>query len=103
MQYVSAAGKSVIGDVVVRRSKQGDLQLAFSSGPGFPLMRLSQSGTVARAEGVLARGSWQGAPERAPQHLRGWIRLARTVAAGNVDRNLTLTAEGERFVCRFGS
>ncbi len=108
MQYVSAEGKSIIGEVVVRRSKQGDFQLAFSSGPGFPLMRLWKSGDRLRAEGALARGSWQGAAGKAPKPLQGWVSLpARFEAAvkGAAPAHFTISAPEtrERFAFHFGS
>lgn len=80
LQYRSATGRSVIGDVVVRRSARGDFQLAFSSGPGFPLLQLRQSGDLARAEGALARGSWQGRVANAPAPLHGWLALRKAFA-----------------------
>jgi hypothetical protein len=75
-----AGQRSVVGDVVVRQSGS-NLQLAFSSGPGFPLMRLWVGGDQARAEGALARGSWHGNPGHAPAALRGWVKLAPAFAA----------------------
>lgn len=70
--------RSVVGDVVVRRSGTAEFQLGFSSGPGFPLMQLRLSGDHARAEGALARGSWQGSVATTPKPLRSWVNL-RTV------------------------
>jgi hypothetical protein len=103
MQHIAPNGKSVIGDVVIRRSKQGDFQLELSSGPGVPLMRIFQAEGRGRAEGVMARGSWQGDPTRAPKHLRGWFRLAHVFSVKGHNRDLKITEEGEQFVFRFGS
>lgn len=75
LQYRSAEGRSVIGDVVLRSSPAGDFQLDFRSGPGFPLLRIWQSGASARAEGVFARGTWQGRAAVAPAPLHGWMQL----------------------------
>jgi len=74
-QMYYSGTRSVVGDVVVRRLGQSDFRLEFSSGPGFPLMRLSQSAIRSRAEGVFAHGSWQGGAEHAPKLLRSWLHL----------------------------
>ena len=77
MHYANNAGRSVIGEVVVRRPVQGgDFQLQFSSGPGIPLLKLSESDDgFARAEGIFARGHWQGKIASAPAHLKNWVQL----------------------------
>lgn len=81
MHYSNAAGKSVIGEVVVRRSPYPDaFQFQFSSGPGFPLLKLYESGLCVRAEGLFARGSWQGSAASAPAHLRHWVQLREVFA-----------------------
>lgn len=96
MHYSNAAGdksKSVVGDVVVRRSPDGrEFQLQFSSGPGFPLLKLWQSGDDARAEGVFARGSWHGkyAAGRGgnvPDALHNWLRLREVFGQLSPGRN----------------
>jgi hypothetical protein len=74
-------GRSIIGEVVVRRAPAGDdFQLQFSSGPGFPLLQLWQSGDSARAEGALARGKWQGRAGSAPVALRRWVQVREVFA-----------------------
>jgi hypothetical protein len=40
----SGSGRSVIGEVVVRRDAAQHFQLSFSSGPGFPLLKLWATG-----------------------------------------------------------
>lgn len=70
---------SVIGEVVIR-AKGDDFSLTFLSGPGFPLMKWQQSGSDARAEGVLARRPWQGDVAQAPESLRGWAKLSKFFA-----------------------
>jgi hypothetical protein len=87
--------RSVIGDVVVRRSGASDFQLAFSTGPGVPLMRLWESGDRARTEGALSRGAFSGNPAHAPSHLRGWLSLREVFAA--------VPAQGGKFSGSFGS
>jgi hypothetical protein len=105
LQYRSGTGRSVIGDVVLRRSPDGrDVQLAFSSGAGFPLLRLALSGARLRAEGPLARGSWEGDAARAPKHLQGWAgatqMLART-GLGNKARFEDASGSGDVFTFVF--
>ena len=82
----TAAGKSVIGEVVVRRSGTENFQLSFSSGPGFPLLKLWASGESGRAEGVLARGQWQGLLSQAPSQLQSFTRLPEVFAAISPER-----------------
>jgi len=104
LQYVGG-GRSVIGDCVVSRRGATDFQLEFSSGPGFPLLRLSRAGQIARAEGVLARGAWQGDPQQAPEQVRGWMRVAHSRAVpGSETRQIIDSPEtGERFVFAFSN
>jgi hypothetical protein len=88
MHYSNAAGKSVVGEVVARRSPDGrEFQLQFSSGPGFPLLKLWQAGDNARAEGVFARGSWHGRSAAAPPALKNWVRLREVFAQLSPGRN----------------
>ena len=71
----SDAQRTVIGDVVVQRRGEQDFQLEFQKAGGIPLLTLREDATTARAEGLFARGSWQGAPSAAPRHLRNWVAL----------------------------
>jgi len=66
---------SLIGEVLVRFSKQGDFELTFTKGPGVALLTIHQDATFARVEGPLARGRWSGPSDRAPERLRGWLAL----------------------------
>ncbi len=103
LHYTSAAGRSIIGDVVIRRSPHDDFQLEFSSGPGFPLLRLWQSGELARVEGALAHGAWQGSASKPPRHLHAWFRLRDTFAHQVNPRHVSATLAGERFDFHFGN
>ncbi|HEV7404532.1 MAG TPA: hypothetical protein VGO11_16445 [Chthoniobacteraceae bacterium] len=88
MHYSNAAGKSVVGEVVARRSPDGsEFQMQFSSGPGFPLLKLWQAGDNARAEGVFARGSWHGLSAKAPPALKNWVRVREVFAQLSPGRN----------------
>jgi hypothetical protein len=64
---------SLIGEVLVRFSKQGDFELTFTKGPGVTLMMIRQNASFVRVTGPLARGSWSGSTTNAPTRLRGWL------------------------------
>ncbi len=66
---------SLIGEVIVRYSQAGDFELIFSKGPGVTLLTVRQDNQFVRVSGPLARGSWSGPPNEAPQRLRGWASL----------------------------
>lgn len=89
----SGAGKSVIGEVVVRHDTSQHLQLSFASGPGFPLLKLWMDGEMMRAEGVLARGEWQGRISAAPPRLQVWAQLPAAFAAVSPSRPAIEKAE----------
>src|SRR4051794_1919216 len=74
LQY-RGAKTSLIGEVLVRYSTQGDFELTFSKGPGVTLLLVQQDDNFVRVSGPLARGSWSGPPSQAPVRLRGWISL----------------------------
>lgn len=73
----------VVGEVVVTRRAPQDFQLEFVKGGSFRLLKIWVSGGKARAEGVLARGSWHGPIEKAPGHLRHWMNLPAIFAAAD--------------------
>lgn len=66
---------TLIGEVLVRYSKQGDFELTLTKGPGVALITIMQNDTFARARGPLARGTWSGSTKEAPVRLRGWFSL----------------------------
>lgn len=74
LQY-STSKRSIIGEVVVTTLVNREFQLDFMAGPGFPIMKLRQSGDIAHAEAAFARASWSGKTEHAPGKLRPWIAL----------------------------
>ena len=94
--------RTLIGDVVVQQRETTDFQLEFQKTGGFPLLTLRADATTARAEGLLARGSWQGAPSAAPKHLRGWVGLREALQkpAGPV-RTVDFPADEQHFVFQF--
>jgi hypothetical protein len=66
---------SLIGEVLVRYSNNGDFELTFSKGPGVTLLTVRQDRQFIRVSGPLARGSWSGPPNETPERLRGWGSL----------------------------
>lgn len=80
LHYQGVGERSVIGEVIVRRSGTRDFALSFLSGPGFPLLKLQVSGDDVVAEGMFARGRWRGKVANAPKQLRSWIALREVFA-----------------------
>ncbi len=74
LMYASPTAK-LIGEVVVRFSKNGDFELTFSKGLGVNLIVVREDATFARVEGPLAGGDWMGPIAQAPEQLRGWLQL----------------------------
>ena len=73
---------TLIGEVLVRFSKNGDFELTFTKGPGVTLLVLHQDAAFARVEGPLARGRWAGPIDRGPHRLRGWLALRDVLMQG---------------------
>ena len=90
---------SLIGDVVVRTSPAGDMELTFSKAPAFTLMTIKQNATFGRASGPLAHGSWSGPTANAPHSLRGWFSLREKILAGS--SHIQFNSGGESFNLRF--
>lgn len=90
---------SLIGEVLVRTSKAGDMELVFSKGPGVTLMSVRQDAEFASAEGPLARGHWAGPIASAPERLRGWFALREKILAGGAA--VQFVSGGESFNLRF--
>ncbi len=90
---------SLIGEVLVRTSPAGDMELVFSKAPALTLLTIRQDAQFASAEGPLAPGRWSGETARAPERLRGWFALREKVLSG--DRSVRLTSGAESFHLRF--
>ena len=90
---------SLIGEVLVRYSAAGDLDLVFSKGPGVTLFRLRQDAQFGSAEGPLARGRWSGPVANAPARLRPWFVLRDKIAAGG--SSIRVREGGESFNLQF--
>ena len=105
------ARTTLIGEVFVRYSKNGDFELTFSKGAGVTLLALRQDNSFAEIKGPLVRGGWSGQVEQAPQRLRGWLalreKLIRALATaspsrGGQDRHAVRYVAGtETFLFRF--
>lgn len=67
--------RTLIGDVVVQQRGNDEFQLDFIKGGGLPLLSLREDAASARVEGLLVRGSWQGAPDAAPRAFQAWMKL----------------------------
>lgn len=95
------AKTTIIGEVVVRFSKNGEFELTFSKGPGVTLLVLRQSNTFAQVKGGLARMGWSGPVERAPKQLRGWLELRDRIIHSQGQQPIRLVSGAESFILRF--
>lgn len=91
----------MIGEVLVRFSKAGDMELTFTKGPGFPLLQVRQDANFARVKGPLARGGWSGSTSQAPPRLRGWLQLRDVLMASPEKRSVRHSVGSETFIFRF--
>jgi hypothetical protein len=92
---------TLIGEVLVRFSKAGDLELTFTKGPGFALLEVRQDANFASVKGPLARGSWSGPTTQAPARLRGWLQLREVLMASGEKPTVRHSVRDETFVFRF--
>jgi hypothetical protein len=79
LQFANAK-RSFIGEVVVSSDRDREFQLDFSAGPGIPIMKLRQSGGIARVEAIFARTTWQGGTAHIPSPLKSWLGLREVFA-----------------------
>lgn len=91
----------MIGEVLVRFSKAGDMELTFTKGPGIPLLHVQQNAKFARLRGPLARGTWSGPVTQAPARLRGWVQLREMLIASGEKASVQHSAGDETFIFRF--
>jgi hypothetical protein len=92
---------TIIGEVLVRFSKAGDLELTFTKGPGFALLEVRQDAQFASVKGPLARGGWSGATAQAPARLRGWLGLRELLMASGEQPSVRHSLGDETFIFRF--
>ena len=94
LKYTSGE-RVLVGEVIVSQRGASDFQLEFQKGGGLPLLKLRMDSTTVRAEGIFARGSWQGAPDRAPKPLRGWVGLLEAFPKRQPDRFTVMSRDSE--------
>ena len=92
---------TLIGEVLVRFSKNGDFELTFTKGPGVTLLELRQDATNFNVRGPLAGVKWSGSNANAPAHLRGWLQLREKLMALGDKPSLTHSYRDEKFTFRF--
>jgi hypothetical protein len=92
---------TLIGEVLVRFSKAGDLELTFTKGPGVTLLEVRQDANFASVRGPLARGGWSGPSAQAPARLRGWLQLREKLMASGDQPMVRHSAGDETFIFRF--
>ena len=92
---------TLIGEVFVRLSKQGDFELNFAKGPGVTLLTLRQDVAFAEVGGAMAGPGWSGPIDQAPSRLRSWFALRDRLAQSSHQKTVRYTAGPETFVFRF--
>ncbi len=92
---------TVIGEVLVRFSGDGNFELTFSKGPGLTLLTLREDATFAEAAGPIARRRWFGTIDRAPANLRGWLALRDRIVHAQNRQSVRSTTDGEMFLLHF--
>ena len=95
------AKTTLIGEVLVRFSKNGDFELTFSKGPGVTLLTLRQDATSAEIRGALARNGWAGEVAHAPPKLRGGLALRDQLQKAQDQQMVRYTSGTQTFVFRF--
>jgi hypothetical protein len=92
---------TLIGEVLVRFSKDGDFELTVSKGPGITLLSLRQDAMFAEVKGGLAGHGWSGPVTQAPLQLRSWLGLRDRFLHEPDRKNLRYATGNETFVFRF--
>ena len=92
---------SIIGEVLVRYSRQGDFVLTFTKAGGLTLLTLRQDASHGKAEGPLARRGWAGPLVEAPPQLRGWFELRDKIADAKRGAPVQHSSGEQSFTLRF--
>jgi hypothetical protein len=92
---------TLIGEVLVRFSKDGDFELTVSKGPGITLLSLRQDTTFAEVNGGLAGHGWSGPVTQAPPQLRGWLGLRDRFLHAPNRKTMRYAAGNETFLFQF--
>jgi hypothetical protein len=92
---------TLIGEALVRFSKEGDFELTVSKGPGITLLSLRQDASFAEVKGAFARQGWAGSVAQAPPQLRGWLGLRDQFIRAPNQKTVRYAAGDETFLFRF--
>ena len=92
---------TVIGDIVVRFSQNGDFELTFSKGPGVNLLFLRQDASFTEVSGPLAGRGWSGPIDHAPPQMRAWLELRNKIVRTKDRHQVRHVSGSETFVFRF--
>jgi hypothetical protein len=92
---------TLVGDVLVRFSQQGDFELTFSKGPGVALLMIREDASFAEVKGTFAGGGWSGPVNQAPQELRGWLGLRDKLSHSEDRQTVQYVTGNETFLFRF--
>ncbi|CAN5225126.1 hypothetical protein BH20VER2_BH20VER2_05920 [soil metagenome] len=92
---------SIIGEVVVRSTRDGDFEMTFTKAGGITLLSLRQDAQFGRIEGVLARGGWSGPIAQAPPRARGWLQLRDKIVHARRMATVRHDAGEQTFTLRF--
>jgi len=92
---------SLIGEVLVRYSKEGEFELTFTKAGGITLLSLRQDAGFGQVEGPLARRGWSGPIGEAPASLRGWFELRDKIVNGRKSATIRHDAGQQTFTLRF--
>lgn len=95
------AKTTLIGEVLVRFSKNGDFELTFSKGPGVTLLLVRQDAAFAEVRGALAGPGWSGPANQAPRRLRPWLGLRDQLIRSQNRQSVRHVAGPESFLFRF--
>jgi len=92
---------TVIGDIIVRFSRNGDFELTFSKGPGVNLLFLRQDASFAEVSGPLAGRGWSGPIDHALPQVRAWLELRNKIVQAKDRHQVRHVSGSETFVFRF--
>jgi hypothetical protein len=92
---------SLIGEMLVRYSKEGAFELTFTKAGGITLLSVRQDATHGKAEGPLARRGWSGPLGEAPAHLRGWFELRDKIVQSGKSAAVSHKSGEQTFTVRF--
>jgi hypothetical protein len=95
------ANTTLIGEAIVRYSKNGDFELTVSKGPGITLLSLRQDAEFAEINASFTGQHWSGATTDAPPQLRGWLGLRDQFLRAPNQKTLRYVSGSGTFLFRF--